>query len=272
MTIRISEYYDLFDVKYEREIIDYNNPTFTKQSSNQMDGLPDNVPDVTYNGIGAHTNTFRGFSNLEDISHWNAPTNNYKVSTTITGQHKAPQAIANVEVLENGDILCYPPNVSVPYWNKVIFRNFDYQIHKPDKSMYQDYIDEYLNDNQVKFPSYLKSGDDYKPSSSDAVTTLGKVYNYNEVPVFLKYDEYRSRSKVIFSSVDKTRNPDIEHKFGYQYGQMSPIKLNLSFSCNTPQRDGTYDYNRNLDKYSIDRLFTKCYWSIEWIYERESGN
>ena len=132
----------------------------------------------------------------------------------------------------------------------------------------------YLNEIGTAYPSYIENDghSGYKPSNTDMDVFNSTILDYKEVPIFLKYDEYRSRSKVIFSSVDKTRNPDIEHKFGYQYGQMSPIKLNLALSCNNPITDGTYNYNHNLDKDTISKIFKKCYWSIEWVYERESGN
>ena len=264
MTIRISEYYDLFDVKCKRA----DNTTTVV-----VDNLPNGITDTH------HTNTFSGFSNWTNFNTQQVDRYNPNVAQTssveITAQHKAPQAISNIDIDDNGNILCYPPNVSVPYWNKIIFRNFDYQITAHTSTNYDSAVARYLNEIGVFYPAYVPdsgSPNGYVPTSNHGDVFNATLLDYKDVPVFLKYDEYRSRSKVIFSSVDKTRNPDIEHNFGYHYGQMQPIKLNLSLTCNNPQTDATYYYNHNLTRTEISNLFTKCYWSIEWIYERETGN
>ena len=255
MTVRISEYYDIFDVRVQI-------------SDDAIDSIMDKSLPTEIRDTGK-TNPFSGFSNWPNFN-----TSNPNNSAVITGQHKAPQAVANIEVDKDGNIWCYPPNVSVPYWNKIIFRNYDYQIQCQQVNKYNPYLLSFLNDISIVYPSYVPDGNNgYKPKDGvDVALVPASIMNYNEAPLFLKFDEYRSRSKVIFSSVDKTRNPDIEHKFGYHHGSMEPIKLNLSFSCNSPQRDATYEYNYNLDRDAIERILTKCYWSIEWVYERETGN
>ena len=278
MTIRISEYYDLFDVKVK---ISGTEPS-AQADQIKTANLPNDVKDTH------DTNTFSGFSNWTNFNTQQVDRYNPNVaqvaSVEITGQHKAPQAITNIDVLENGDIICYPPNVSVPYWNKIIFRNYDYMV-QPDTldSKYKDWVEGYTNSYQSVYPAYIYSSADMYPDNTDPpvhdATRTGKIYDYSNVPIFLKYDMYPSRSKVIFSSVDKTRNPDIEYNFGYHHGQMEPIKLNLSVSCNNPILEhsatapyNTYQYNGNLTRTEIGRLLVKCYWSIEWIYERETGN
>ena len=266
MTVRISEYYDIFDVR-TLKASPYTVNNITDKS------LPNSiVPTQT-------TNPFSGFNNFpltdpsSSIQVYQAPPNEPSQYRQITGQHKAPQAITNINIDEAGNILCYPPNISVPYWNKIIFRNYDYQITDHTQNKYDNYVALFLNEVGVVSPSYIPDGaNGYKPDNANADVFNATILDYKEVPLFLKFDEYRSRSKVIFSSVDKTRNPDIEHRFGYQHGQMEPIKLNLSFSCNSPQRDDTYNYNSNLTRDEIEKLLVKCYWSIEWVYERESGN
>ena len=295
MTVRISEYYDIYDVR-----IDNQNTTLNRTTDRN---LPNDIR-ITY-----ETNPFRGFSNWDDFAAAN-PNNN----VVIEGKHKAPQGVTNIQIDDNGDIWCFPPNVSVPYWNRIIFRNFDYNYKcnegflSDDNNIYRNWIrgntDSYTlpptislaNGIIVNLPRFVKSTDeadtyyevwgkdlsdnDHVPQApidfkQDFTNVNGRSFlisNGEKVPLFLKFDEYRSRSKVIFSGVDKTRNPDIEHKFGYQYGQMTPIKLNLGISCNNPITTDTHHYNRNLTRSEIISLLNKCYWSIEWIYERESGN
>ena len=79
---------------------------------------------------------------------------------------------------------------------------------------------------------------------------------------------------MIFSGVDRTRNPDVEFRFSYRKGQMEPLKLNLSLSANIPVNDinSSDKYNQNLKYSDIKKLLKSCYWCIEWVYEYESGN
>lgn len=276
MTVRVSEYYDVFDVK---KLI-ANPYTVTTITDRQ---LPTGITDTN------NTNTFNGFSNWSNFSSQSTKPNDYSGAQTqgtanpanniqassvaITGQSKAPQVIANIRIDENGDIWCYPPNVSVPHWTKVIFRNYDYNCDVHASTHYNAYLTSFHKEFTYESPNMVQDGSDYKPDPDSTETiTDNKITDYESIPVFLKFDEYPSRSKVIFSKVDKTRNPDIEFRFGYAKGQMEPIKVNLSFSCNTPSTDQTYTYNRNLTRDEIEKLFNKCYWSIEWVYERESGN
>lgn len=293
MTVRISEYYDIFDIRTtvsDGTIVGHNDRS-----------LPTNI-ESTY-----ETNPFRGFSNWDNFNTAN-PNNN----VVITGKHKAPQGVTNVRIDDNGDIWCFPPNISVPYWNKIIFRNFDYNYYCTEgfllnnSTKYSDWmrqnLDSYTsppiiasaNGVLVELPRYVKGSDnnmyevwgkdlstnafvptapiDFKQDFTNITGRSTLISDGGKIPLFLKYDEYRSRSKVIFSGVDKTRNPDIEHNFGYHHGQMEPIKLNLGVSCNNPITTDTHHYNWNLSRTEIINYLTKCYWSIEWIYERESGN
>ena len=275
MTVRVSEYYDIFDVRYRR-----SNGVV---SLVEDDSLPKSIADTN------QSNSFSGFSNWSNFATQNIEPNAYSAAQTqgtanpgnniqaasiaITGQSKAPQAITNIRIDDNGDIWCYPPNVSVPHWTRIIFRNYDYEVIARQSTDYDTYVKKFNKDLTVTWPSYDDDGaGGFDPSGGNNLSTLCVLSTYDQVPLFLKFDEYPSRSKVIFSSADKTRNPDIEFRFGYAKGQMEPIKLNLSFSCNAPQTDGTYNYNHNLEKDDLVKILGKCYWSIEWIYERESGN
>lgn len=282
--MRVNEYYDLFDVKNTNGTI----------SINPFDGLPTDIRDTQ------QTNPFRGFSNWADFNAANTQN-----TQQITGKNKSSQALNSLKILENGDILCYPPNVSVPYWSKIIFRNYDYLIQPHQvsgtDSKYKDHVLNYVNsyeqttlptfykdlDASVPIPADLWKKDDSGASAFPAPFTgedftniygssyISRIYDFSKVPLFLKFDQYQSRTKVIFSQCDKTRNPDIEFNFGYHHGQMEPVKLNLSLSAGIPLTDlttPTTRYNENLNMADIERLLVKCYWCIEWVYIPEKGN
>lgn len=341
-SIRVNEYYDLFDVAKP---------------------VGENPTSYLYSAATAYTkikpnneyNKFEGFSNWPDFVDNNktkANGSNDRVLTNtveIQGKSKSAHAANTLSIDENGDIWCYPPNVSVPYWSRIIFRNFDYKIQEninalnalvPDTTTYNlnnsvvnlpwstainDYLPQYVDvtitetdvsnywvtpDNETPpagtiyrftlwdtntsiykaaesghtavyptlFPNKYKDKDFSSLFGSYGQTTIsGHTKNYTNSPLFLRFDEYPSRSKVIFSGCDKTRNPDIEHIFGYQKGQMSPIKLSLSLS-GTPPVSYYYDennkgaFNQNLTKEEIISLLNSCYWCIEWIYDKEAGN
>lgn len=289
-TIRVNEYYDLFDVK-----------TVSGNVTEALTNIPDNItPTNEYN-------TFRGFSNWSDFYDNNktltTPPSTYTANNIIeiTGKHKSPQASSSINVDDNGDIWCYPPNVSVPYWSKIIFRNFDYVIN-PDSNTYVNLFKSHWKKFNYPLMCYETGTDyaypipEYTRKSTDG--TLVKLWNtkndttanipdkykldlsagymgcsmdiidYNNVPLFLRFDEYQSRSKVIFSSCDKTRNPDVDFSFGYHKGQIEPIKLNLSLSAGVP----VTGYNQNLSKSEIESILKSCYWCIEWICDKDAGN
>ena len=271
--IRVNEYYDLFDVK------DVNG-TITEN----LNELPNNIkPNNTYN-------TFRGFNNFpitdtsSSIQPYNANNSQYQ---EIAGQHKSPQANSSIRIEDNGDIWCYPPNVSVPYWSRIIFRNFDYTI-KPASSSYTNIlaIDYPFNLDTDNFDFNINgsladsdtSDNKYDFSNAELESTgtnlTGSIMDFREGNIFLRFDEYPSRSKVIFSKCDKTRNPDIEFNFNYHKGQIEPIKLNISLSANIPLLDYTNGdkYNHNLNKTQLGIILKSCYWCIEWICDKDAGN
>ena len=125
MTVRISEYYDVFDVKVTKS------SGISSQLTNK--DLPTDILSTQ------ETNPFSGFNNFpftgpyanqsSSVQAYVPPPNEPSQYKQLAGRHKAPQAITNIRVDENGDIWCYPPNASVPYWNKVIFRNYDYNVN-----------------------------------------------------------------------------------------------------------------------------------------------
>lgn len=246
--IKVNEYYDLFDIKT------ITTTTPTEPTAGILANLT-NVPTAIKN---THQyNPFRGFWNNNEYEEQQTPDDNIP----ITGKIKSPQAANSLRIDDNGDIWCYPPNVSVPYWSRVIFRNYDYDFTAYPQGGYASLIDK-------KGAKVFTYGPD-----DSGVIVPGEIYDYSHIPLFLRFDEYPSRSKVIFSQCDKTRNPDIDFRFAYQKGQMEPIKLNLSLSANTPIRDPltpSNTYNNNLRKQDIENLLQTCYWCIEWIYEPDT--
>ena len=280
-TIRVNEYYDLFDIK-----------TIAGITTEAMTNIPTTIKNTN------KTNPFRGFWNFPDYNTAQKPLDLIQV----TGQQKSSQANSSIRIDENGDIWCYPPNVSVPYWSKIIFRNFDYSYKSVPIGEIAGPLDEiaavpftytfpmttYYNippTNYLPVPEYLWNQDntdgslDNRDWTKNDYTDLsgaqfsGMNYNFEHCPLFLRFDEYPSRSKVIFSNCDKTRNPDIEFRFDYKKGQIEPIKLNLSLSANIPVKDPTTPsnvYNQNLTKAEINNVLNVCYWCIEWIYEPDT--
>lgn len=294
--VSVSEYYDIFDVKRVNQT--YTTPGVSTLPSEIVNTPMTNYPFGFRNEANAYTSQPEYFTANGG--------GGYTVAS-VTNKDKAPQAVSAIRVDSNGDIWCYPPNVSVPYWTKIIFRNYDYTVcpHKvddgdgagPTDSPYSTYIDTNYTTVIVKEldPYHTLGVDSHVPvprewwgkdstataaapapwTGEDLSNDIGHLGNdvicdWKQVPLFLKFDQYQSRSKVVFSRCDKTRNPDIEFKFGYQHNQMEPIKLNLSLTANIPIRDtlhaATY-YNENLTYKDIERLLSKCYWCIEWVYE-----
>ena len=301
-TIAVNEYYDCFNIKTNSSgVVSESTTSLPNQIENQN-----------------RYNVFRGFSNWEDFS-----ANNSSSNIMITGQFKSPQATQQLQIDDDGSIWCYPPNVSVPYWSEIVFRNFDYN-YKNNKAVrdmigflgdvsFTKLVQPPLDNNLTPIPeaisvtytaddqlvssdwvageteidqlwgkdtaTYKKSGQ--YPKNFPAVyqqdfTNLEGFYDdvelidFKTAPLFLKFDEYQSRSKVIFSNCDKTRNPDIRFRFGYKKSQMEPIKLTLSLSANQPLLDGSDKYNHNLTKEDINKLLNSCYWCIEWISAQEA--
>lgn len=279
-TIRVTEFYDVIDVKNT-----YTNATLSSLSTTEIP-LHTTVVEANKKVVPPSiTNTFSGFNNFpianadSSIQNPNAltPQSQY---TAITGQVKAPQAQSNISISEDGAITCYPPNVSVPYWNRIIFRTFDYEYNPkvlddgqiPPTYSYNPYID-YLNTFAIRKADayYDVVQDDVLIDGLYANQTNPTIYNYDNAPLFVKYDQYQSRSKVVFASTDRNHPHDIEFKFGYQHGQMEPIRLTLSPTANNPFRDqdsaNNVKYNQHYTRKDMEELLTKCYWSIEWIYD-----
>lgn len=331
MSTRVTEYYDCFDVK---TVLTYSDtpPTITAV---QNTALPD-----TDNTFLNKTNNFRGFNNFAQDDRFNIMTGDNTNSgllssvhnqgsaftppststrtdgvplasdlITITGKNKAPQVVNNISIDEAGNILCYPPNISVPYWNRVIFKHFDYDINPSDDSLFSliaaahsniiskthyPYIQHQLTGDSSPVTSIPIPKDLWNKNNTDGSILNNDIfkqdftgvygetyketnYEFDKLPVFIKYDMYPSRTKVVYSSADKwnQNSSDIVHNFNYHHGQMEPIKLNISLSASNPITDPNNSknrYNQQLTYDDIQKLFKKCYWSIEWIYDRTTGN
>ena len=322
--MHVSEYYDLFEF----------NTNIVRPQLNKYD-MSKNAAIVPTN----ETNPFVGFWNDDNFNAGN-PNN----IDTVQGKAFSPLTYNNVYIEDDGTINCIPPTVSVPYWSKIIFRNFDYsfnnlnnltpssKLHAPFGNTIVGGIDfvnidnpdhivdgfrlpvpkfvnvVYTENDEIKVPDWV-AGDNEKyklwgvntaiykkgnPSiypdnfpnsfrdqdftnvwgSETAETASIQLTNYEKAPLFLKYDEYPSQSKVIFSRCDKTRNPDIEFKFNNQHGQSEPVKLYLSLSASKSGYDSTTRrrLNTKLTKDELKALLNSCYWCIEWVYEPVRGN
>ena len=105
--VSVLEYYDVFDIRRK---------TTDGTLSHSTGGLP------RYDNQVSVYNPFSGFSNAETYP--NTVADNIPVGM----KNRTPAAISSIYIAVGGDIYCYPPNVSVPYWTKIIFRCFDYHI------------------------------------------------------------------------------------------------------------------------------------------------
>ena len=322
--MHVSEYYDLFE--FNKVDVGSVVSTFNHYDAGQ------NAAIVPTN----QTNPFAGFWNDNNFSAGN-PDNN----DIVQGKSFSSLAYNSVYVEDDGTINCMPPTVSVPYWSKIIFRNFDYNFNNlADLGKFVmsvsnktngnfEYVDVdnptevvdgvtypipefidvvYTDDDQNKVPEWVagvvhsyklwglntaayKKGNPltypdnfpYAYQDRNFGTILGaktkntatfETYNYDKTPLFLKFDEYPSQSKVIFSRCDKTRNPDIEFNFNNQHGQSEPVKLYLSLSASKSGYDTTTNrrFNTKLTKAMLKNLLNSCYWCIEWVYVPEKGN
>lgn len=248
---RIVEFYDIMNIENKAA------------PEMHVDSLPTNIKD------GFETNPFLGFSN----------SNMTQSTVTVAGKHMADGINTNISIDAEGNILCYPPNAYVPYWSRIVFKKFDYNIQPAATSAYKDIIgNEY--DGQVGLLGLRGTFEFelYEPDSTLKYTTESsaafsfsdnaklKLKSYDSVPVFLKFDEYTSRSKVVKTKQHEDFD-DVSFTFGYPKGSTEPIKLNLSLSANPPVYNGTptpKKYNNNLTLDEISKLFKSCYWSIEW--------
>lgn len=285
--IIISEYYDLFEINK----IAANNTQQNINSYNLYDGV--NAPNTHTNAEIIPTNQTNPFIGFWNDNNFNAGNPNNNV--VVAGKSFSPQAYNNVYVEDDGTINCFPPNVSVPYWTKIIFRNFDYNINPASDSPQLPYLQKQtqilkfqlpelsasnvsivgtLTEDTEENPKVYLADLDFNNSLAFSDYAVGYISDYYNTPLFLKYDEYPSQSKVIFSGCDKTRNPDIEFNFNNQHNQNEPIKLYLSLSASRSGYDTTtqHRFNTKLTKSELNKLLNSCYWCVEWIYNPETGN
>ena len=321
--MHVSEYYDLFE--------------FNKSNGGEVSSALNHYAKDQNAAIipTNQTNPFAGFWNDNNFSA-GSPDNN----DIVQGKSFSSLAYNSVYVEDDGTINCMPPTVSVPYWSKIIFRNFDYNFNNLDDVskfstqfgnsttgtfIYGDtvlpsikYVDvtspvpefinvEYTENDQNHFAgwvagtvhkyrlwgvdvsSYKKGEPPELPENfphiydqnlyaiegaENTITGTFEMTSYDKMPLFLKFDEYPSQSKVIFSRCDKTRNPDIEFNFNNQHGQSEPVKLYLSLSASKSGYDATTNrrFNTKLTKAELKNLLNSCYWCIEWVYVPEKGN
>lgn len=278
--IIISEYYDLFEINK----IAANNTQQNINSYNLYDGV--NAPNTHTNAEIIPTNQTNPFIGFWNDNNFNAGNPNNNV--VVAGKSFSPQGYNNIYVEDDGTINCFPPNVSVPHWTKIIFRNFDYNINPANDSPQLAYLQKQTQSLSFTLPDLSTAGVQLLDSKDHTTpfydftgsylwsnnNVKGTITDYYNTPLFLKYDEYPSQSKVIFSGCDKTRNPDIEFNFNNQHNQNEPIKLYLSLSASRSGYDTTtqHRFNTKLTKSELNKLLNSCYWCVEWIYNPETGN
>ena len=322
--MHVSEYYDLFEFN-KSDALEVSSG-FNHYAKGQNAAI---IPTD-------QTNPFAGFWNDNNFTAGN-PNN----TDIVQGKSFSSLAYNSVYVEDDGTINCMPPTVSVPYWSKIIFRNFDYNfknlngIGKLNTNFdnkttggftyfnitpplivtgeatipVPEAVDVVYTENDQKYFSGWVAGTSHRyklwdTNTADYMRGVGPYYpdnfpssfknkdfrgvggsetindgtfemtNFDKMPLFLKFDEYPSQSKVIFSRCDKTRNPDIEFNFNNQHGQSEPVKLYLSLSASKSGYDATTNrrFNTKLTKAMLKNLLDSCYWCIEWVYVPEKGN
>lgn len=276
---RITEYYDLFqysrwdDGGYTNEAARFN--TYNDVAENEYNA---NIADTNT------TNPFRGFSNEPDFAAAN-PFN----SEVISDKKLTASTYNNIHIEDDGTVSCMPPNVSVPYWSKVIFKTFNVIINNTSqldtihlRGMFQRL--KWLIPETTTTTSGTLTPDSSTPPATytiDSIATTQSVVppgvrqhetlieDMTNTPIFLKFDEYPSFSKVVLSSDNRYKNNEVVHTFGYQHSAMEPIKLYLSISASKSGYDEINHTltNTKINREELERLLSGCYFSIEWIYE-----
>lgn len=266
----ISETYDLFELNK----VDDSGNYVIEGHSDQYVGVGSDVR--TSIKDEDRTNPFRGFYNSKDF-YTVYPGN----PVTIQGKHFAPHAFNSVNVLEDGTIECFPPPVHPVGWKSVTFKCFIYKFKSVNLNRFTNYI---MNFNKLYssiFPYYTTESvtrggstvsgtcPNILPMAASGLSpTYGAVedseaiQDYDKCPLFIKWDEYPSRSKVVMSRKSKC----LTYIFGQPWGPEEPIRLSLSLSGSMSGYDEQLKtrFNTKLTQSDIADLLIACSFSIEW--------
>lgn len=266
----VSETYDLFELNKVDD-----SGTYIIQGHSDQYADKDTGPDVR-TGIKDEnrTNPFRGFFN---------GTNFYAeyphTPVAIQGKHFAPHAFNSVNILYDGTIECFPPPIHPVGWKSVTFKCFTYKINSfKSKSDFSDYVNSFVNGVENIYPYYFEEtgvgGTGYfpeiKPEADDTATlpTRGSrtetlaISKFDKCPLYIKWDEYPSRSKVVMSRKSKC----LTYVFGQPWGPDEPIRLSLSLSGSMSGYDEQLKtrFNTKLTQQDIADLLIACSFVIEW--------
>lgn len=218
------------------------------------------------------TNPFRGFFNGKNFNAEN-PT----FTAAIQGKHFAPQAFNSVNILTDGTIECFPPPIHPVGWKSVTFKCFSYKMNLANSSnQFSDYVANYIDglvqtyayyndaaDGGVTFhyPQFVPLADDDLPSLGARIN-MNQLTKYDKCPLFIKWDEYPSRSKVVMSRKSKC----LTYVFGQPWGPDEPIRLSLSLSGSMSGYDEQLKtrFNTKLNQQDIADLLIACSFVIEW--------
>jgi hypothetical protein len=267
----VSETYDLFELNkvdnsgtYE---IEGHNDQYVGTGSNVRTSIKDEE----------RTNPFRGFFNG---TNFNAENPDFTVA--IAGKHFAPHAFNSVNILTDGTIECFPPPIHPVGWKSVTFKCFSYKMNLlNNSSKFSDYINDNFIDGIIQTYAYYIEGvkekegvsvpahyPEFSPFADDEATTPGARINVNQLtkydkcPLFIKWDEYPSRSKVVMSRKSKC----LTYVFGQPWGPDEPIRLSLSLSGSMSGYDEQLKtrFNTKLNQQDIADLLVACSFVIEW--------
>lgn len=250
----ISETYDLFEIGVATGETQPTASVATYDQTAAATGIKDTD----------QTNPFRGFWNDNNFSAGN-PT----FTTTIQGKHFAPNAYDTVRITEDGDIDCYPPPINVAGWKSITFKKLNYSINggmNPDTTANPLYniVGKYQRSQSLALPKLIYESADFKPEATDPpILQPGSIqYDPQLCPIFIKWDEYPSRSKVVLS---KDSDP-IRFVFSYPRASDEPIRLYITTTASITgwNVDKAQRVIGKLKKADLAVLLSSCNFVIEW--------
>lgn len=277
----VSETYDLFELNKS----DKGGGTYAIEGHNDqyVDATTGQALERTGIKDENRTNPFRGFFNVTDVingTNFNAENPTFTVA--IAGKHFAPHSFNSVNILTDGTIECFPPPIHPVGWKSVTFKCFSYKVKflGDTTNKFSDYIDSFA-DGVGQVCAYYRDVTDggetshypeFVPEAYDppvpGVPTPGARYvknpisKYDKCPLFIKWDEYPSRSKVVMSRKSKC----LTYVFGQPWGPDEPIRLSLSLSGSMSGYDEQLKtrFNTKLTQQDIADLLVACSFVIEW--------
>lgn len=260
----ISETYDLFEIGVPTG---ENQPPTPGVASYDATHRSTIQPETFYTTDGGgidystQTNPFSGFWNDNNFS-----AGNPNFTTTIKNKHFAPNAYDTVRITDEGIIECYPPPINVAGWKAITFKKLNYSINggmttnKLTNPLY-NLVEKYQHNQSLALPKW---SDTFEPEvKNPAVVQPGSIqYDPQLCPIFVKWDEYPSRSKVVLS---KDSDP-IRFVFSYPRAADEPIRLYITATASITgwNVDKARRVIGKLSKADLGTFLSSCNWVIEW--------